>query len=593
MPTPGPVPYNRLPMRTPTLLVAALLLLGPLSLPPGALAAGATLSEKATEDTTVGYSLHAIRGWEPMPRKNPDDPTARSLVGGWYSKEKDARGAQCIVLAFGSYYPEQSQAVPTEEDAPLEPGAPGDGGGEGPAPAPGGEPGPEPEPGKESGGEPAKPAPRRPTSLREMFGTGPASFEEWVKAQQAALQRGGSRMELTPVKARLGDDEGFLYEGTLRRSSGEVLNLMAASVKRGSLEVAVLYQAADDKYYVRDYRGAFRGSVKSLRILSDRQMDRAREALAKRIAEAGGEDAAWAERVVAALPPGWTHHRTDNYCIVYDRSIDAPPPKGVPGLVPRIGRQLEALRRDLYEPLFPADRPVTAISVVKVTQDPKQYLSYGAPPGSAGYWSWPSRELVFFCKSDNYDMTLDVLNHEAFHQYIFYAVGQVSPHSWFNEGHGDYFAGFDLFEGKFRPGKFHWRTKRIQRAIEAGTHVPLDKFLKFSQAEYYRRGGDPRKGEDVGQNYAQGWSLVWFLRTTKDPRYAGILDRYFTTLKAAVTRWREEEEALAAKEKRRPLPTFLFPPERNAKAMEDALAAGFDGVDLKQLEKDWIDSKPY
>ena len=87
--------------------------------------------------------------------------------------------------------------------------------------------------------------------------------------------------------------------------------------------------------------------------------------------------------------------------------------------------------------------------------------------------------------------------------------------------------------------------------------------------------------------------MVWFLRTTKDPRYQGILDRYFNTLKAAVTKWKAEDEEAAAKEKRRPLPGFLFPPDLNQKAMDDALAAGFAGVDIDQMEKDWIASKPY
>ena len=40
--------------------------------------------------------------------------------------------------------------------------------------------------------------------------------------------------------------------------------------------------------------------------------------------------------------------------------------------------------------------------------------------------------------------TLAVLYHEAFHQFIFYSVGEVAPHSWFNEGHGDYFSGADV-----------------------------------------------------------------------------------------------------------------------------------------------------
>lgn len=579
-------------------LAASLLLAGGLLAPGAARGDVASLSEKVSEDANVGYSIQAIRGWEPSPRKNPDDPTANCEVGGWYSKERDDRNpreprATCNVLAFGTFFHEESRAVatpvapvPGESPPPGEPGGKEGGGGTAP------------EPPKEGEKKDGKEAPKPPQSLQDLFGKPPASFDEWL-AKVKEWTRGRITWSLTPTKAKFGSDEGFTYEGMMRFGSSANI-LTAASVRRGSFEVAVLYSAPDDKNYVRDFKGAFKASVRSLRILPEGRMRKSREAMEKKVAAAGGEEAAWAERVIASLPKGWTHLRTDHYVIVYDTSLEeAPPPKGCPGLVARIGRQLEAIRRDVYEPLFPADRPVTAISVVKVTQDPVQYYSYGAPQGSGGYWSWPSRELVFpyFPRTDGsragFDLTLDVLNHEGFHQYIFYAVGQVAPHSWFNEGHGDFFAGYNLFEGKFRPGKFAMRSERIKQAIDGGTIVPLRDFLKYSQPEYYRRGGNPAKGEDVLQNYAQGWSLIYFLRTTKDPRYQGILDRYFNTLKAAVTSWKAAEEEAAKRENRKPLPTFLFPPDLNQKAKDDALRIGFDGVDIDQLERDWLASKPY
>ena len=39
------------------------------------------------------------------------------------------------------------------------------------------------------------------------------------------------------------------------------------------------------------------------------------------------------------------------------------------------------------------------------------------------------------------DATWETLSHETFHQFIFYFYGSLSPHSWYNEGQGDYFAG--------------------------------------------------------------------------------------------------------------------------------------------------------
>jgi hypothetical protein len=132
----------------------------------------------------------------------------------------------------------------------------------------------------------------------------------------------------------------------------------------------------------------------------------------------------------------------------------------------------------------------------------------------------------------------------------------------------------------------------VQRAIEGGTYVPLKDFLTYDQNKYYGRfGGDARGGGNIGQNDAQGWSLIWVLRTTKDARYAGVLDRYFATIKDEVGKWRTAEEE-AAKAEGRP-PAELIPPQINQAACEAALKAGFGSIDIDQLEKDWIASKPY
>jgi hypothetical protein len=548
-------------------------------------AAGDTqsLAEGVFEDTSVGYAVRPIRGWEPRPRKNPDDPVERVMAGGWYmrpnpKKRDETDGVECLVLRFGSYFEDGDRAVAT---GPVEGKKEGEGGDEGKPEGGGGEGKPE-----GGGGEEGKPETEAPRTVKEMFGKGPASFDEWFENWAKWQRTRGLYVDLKPRPAKMGDDEGRLWEGVVAQGPHK-FQVIGASVRRGPFEVAILYFAPDGKWFARDYKSAFSSSAKSLRILPEKTMRRAREALEKKLKGADPE-AAFVEKAIAGLPPGWKHHRTDHYVIVYDKTVDFTNP----GLVRRIANQLELIRANVYEKLFPAARPITALSIVKVTQDPKQYEAYGAPAGSAGYWSWPSRELVFFCQKENTDVTLDVLNHEAFHQYIFYAVGQVAPHSWYNEGHGDYFAGFNLKEGKFTSGKFHWRQEKVKRAIESKTYVPLKDFLSFDQNKYYGRfGGDDRSGGNIGQNYAQGWSLVWFLRTTKDEKYAGVLDRYFDTIKAEVGAWRTKEEEQAAAEER--APAELIPPKVNQDACEAALKAAFGAIDVEQLEKDWIASKPY
>src|SRR6185369_1997760 len=117
--------------------------------------------------------------------------------------------------------------------------------------------------------------------------------------------------------------------------------------------------------------------------------------------------------------------------------------------VKELGRQIEIIRGE-YEKLFPPVHEVTAISVVRLFSEQSEYHQYGGPRGSAGFWSSDREELVLFenfdsmSKDKSKENALSVMYHEAFHQYVFYAVGNVAPHSWFNEGHGDYFAGHVL-----------------------------------------------------------------------------------------------------------------------------------------------------
>jgi hypothetical protein len=226
----------------------------------------------------------------------------------------------------------------------------------------------------------------------------------------------------------------------------------------------------------------------------------------------------------------WDALDTKNYLIVYNKEVKR-------ALLKKIALHIEQIRTEVYEKLFPPAREIKAVSVVRVCKDPEEYHRYGGPGGSAGYWARGDEELVFYQDKSNKKDSLRVLYHEAFHQYIHYAVGDVAPHSWFNEGHGDYFAGHDCVGGKFNAKPFRWRTGIIANALAQKTYVPLDKFLKYTQGEYYA---------NPGLCYAQGWSLIYFLReverkkVVKYKKYWGLLDRYFEAIKRNVKTVKEK-----------------------------------------------------
>jgi hypothetical protein len=199
------------------------------------------------------------------------------------------------------------------------------------------------------------------------------------------------------------------------------------------------------------------------------------------------------------------------------------------------------------------------VSVIRVCGDRMEYHQYGGPGGSAGYWNDDSEELVFYDADPNNLKpdrdTLAVLYHEAFHQFIYYSVGEVAPHSWFNEGHGDYFAGAKYADQKFKIGPFDWRVGVVKEAIrngpspyeetekngatlrhwdrKQGGYSPLKCLVDMSQGEYYSY---------PSVCYAQGWSLVYFLREIVpknakwNEKWGNILTVYFDTLKAEVNK---------------------------------------------------------
>ena len=212
-------------------------------------------------------------------------------------------------------------------------------------------------------------------------------------------------------------------------------------------------------------------------------------------------------------------------------------------------------------------REASKCSIVRVCKDQEEYSSYGGPGGSAGYWSPSAKELVLYDdrKVGGKGDTWIVLNHEGFHQYIYYLYGKLSPHSWYNEGTGDYYSGFQRQKagGKFKLEKNSWRKEEIAQAIQQGHTVPLKEFVKMDQRAYYSN--NEKYGSNIGIHYAQGWSFIYFLRTGKanhaknwDPAWDTILATYFKVL-------------------------------GSTEDLEQAVNQAFAGVDWDALEQAWKD----
>jgi hypothetical protein len=211
-------------------------------------------------------------------------------------------------------------------------------------------------------------------------------------------------------------------------------------------------------------------------------------------------------------------------------------------------------------------REASKASVVRVCKNEGEYMSYGGPQGSAGYWNFVAKELVLYDDSNNGGKSTGraVLNHEAFHQYIFYLYGNLAPHSWYNEGTGDFYSGFQMKSNKqFELDKFAWRKDEIAQAIQQNHYVPLKEIVHWSQKDYYSP--NAKYGSNPYIHYAEGWSLIYFLRTGKKAHAKGwndawdkILDTYFTELGAT-------------------------------EDLEQSVNKAFEGVDWDAFEQAWKD----
>jgi len=175
-----------------------------------------------------------------------------------------------------------------------------------------------------------------------------------------------------------------------------------------------------------------------------------------------------------------------------------------------------------YESIFPKMAKPKEKHRVIVFNTNKEYMDYGSPQGTGGYFMELTKKLVFWKQPKN-DDTLLVLYHETFHQFLSLYLDHAPQ--WFNEGHGDYFGG-GVYDEKARKLEIRpnpWRLQGIQQGIRSGKIQPVAKLMQMTQQEMYDKA-------TVGMNYAQAWSLVYFFWHYENGKYGKLLVEYFRAL---------------------------------------------------------------
>jgi len=188
--------------------------------------------------------------------------------------------------------------------------------------------------------------------------------------------------------------------------------------------------------------------------------------------------------------------------------------------------------RGAFSKLIPPFEQAADVSVVRICETEETYKQYVSKniEWSVGVWNPMRRELVILSQGKDKERTLDIIRHEGFHQYLFYATRMIENASWFNEGHACFFetavidnkGHVEIPEGK--------RCEHLLRNLDlAASQIP--KLIHLSYSAFYS-GTD----EQRSLNYTTAWALVYFLRKGAPAEnmtaYTGILDTYLKTLAA-------------------------------------------------------------
>ncbi len=391
-----------------------------------------------------------------------------------------------------------------------------------------------------------------------------------------------------PVDIVAGRGKGKLEGKLLEFTHGRHFICVGRFASHGA-DWGIIYIALEE-YYKKEWQAVFQQSLRTFQVFEGEVPVEAFSFDKKEENEQLTKEARRAQIAeTIAGSPGWWAHETENYVFLTNSKKRR--------FIQTMAKEVEVLRKEVYEKWFPPRDEITAIGTVRVFSDPNEYHSYGGPSGSAGYWSSQHEELVLFdnfegmASKSSQEFTKAVMYHEAFHQYIYYSVGDLAPHSWFNEGHGDYFAGHVIRGRRVKALPFDWRVKflRLHLTYDRGL-IPIRSLVRLPQREYYN---------NAGLKYAQGWALIYFLReVARKPEWKGIPDRYFAHLQenvAAFKRLKDDEQDDQGEGVEGIPGVTVYSWEDREKVeriLEAAVEKGFEGVDYEELQEvfvEWVE----
>ena len=217
---------------------------------------------------------------------------------------------------------------------------------------------------------------------------------------------------------------------------------------------------------------------------------------------------------------GWWFTETENY--VFKSNLSSKKRR----LAKNLQDRLEIMRKKLHK-FIPAINDIDEVSVVTIIDNKQNYLNYvsDAPEWSAGLWHPQRREVILYVQADE-EQTIQVLLHETFHQYIFYALARRTTPTWSNEGHAELVESSEISKSGFRAEviEHKYNLQTLEKMIKSRS-INIKRFINIPHQEFYK---DPKR------NYPIAWSLVYFLQKGNvafpKKKYAKVCSTIYTEL---------------------------------------------------------------
>lgn len=399
------------------------------------------------------------------------------------------------------------------------------------------------------------------------------SVDDWIEAHYEGASKRWER----------GEFKGAKMKGELIEFGSGSESLAIGYFQKDGVDWAVVY-ASFEEVYRRTWREWYLKSLQSFEVTGKVDANTAAQAK-KDISQLEGDEKRAALKATVEGKPGWYAVDTPYYVFLSNCTNKK--------FIDSLAKDLEAMRAKAYVPTFRPRNSDIPLSPVRVYDKESEYLLSGAPPGSAGYFSPATGELVLYAKfqgeskGGSQDNCRSVMFHEGFHQYIHFAVGDVSPHSWFNEGHGDYYAGAIVTGAGYKVKPFDWRVQHLKQHMnEKRDLIPCKSLVRYPQSEYY---------SNAGLKYAQGWALIYYLReVSRKKEHQKVLETYFDYLadNVAAFRAKKKEGQEGGENGGEAVPGIpglriinFEDQEKVEQILSEAVDKAFEGVDFEELDK--------